>query len=84
MLMAGLYGGAAGTAEDALVLLVPAVGFRSGYRYRWLSLTLVLTPPALFTVWLLGHWLSSRVRAWDAGVAGVATYEAAAALVSDP
>lgn len=76
---AGLYGGAVGTAESALVLLTPVVPFRttaatSGY----------INPTAdggNATRTLqgvdIGQSAIFQVRAWDCGVPGIDSYEAA-------
>jgi hypothetical protein len=78
---AALYGGAVGTAEDSLVLLVPAVGFRSGTLAGYVNVgtagnrTVDSVPP--------GGTGLFQVRVWDAGAPGIASYEAARALISD-
>lgn len=80
--MAALYGGPAGTPEQSLTLLVPAVAFRAGTAAGYVSTTLgssrtvegvLAGAPAVF-----------QVRAWDVGVVGGASsYEAAVAINKD-
>ena len=74
---AGLYGGAAGTAPSAMVLLVPAVGFRTGAAAGYVD----PGSDAMRTVaGVAGNQLADfQVRAWDTGTA-VASYEEAVAL----
>lgn len=75
-----LYGGAVGTAEDSLVLLVPAVGFRSGALAGFANVG-TAGSRTVDSVAPGGTGLF-QVRVWDAGVAGVASYEAAQQLIS--
>jgi len=75
---AALYGGADGTAEGALQLLVPAVGFRSGAAAGYVNVGSLgsrslngVTPGAFAMV---------EIRAWDAnGNASVVDYASALA-----
>lgn len=77
---AGLYGGPAGTAADQLVLLVPSVGFRTGAAAGYVD-------PGSDAQRILanvapGAVAALQIRAWDAGVTGVDSYEAAKALAA--
>lgn len=75
---AGLYGGPTGTEEQNLVLLTPAVGFRTGAAAGYVdqsdtSRTLATVPPGGTGVF--------QVRAWDTGdLQASATFENAVAL----
>jgi len=73
---AALYAGADGTPEDALVLVVPAVGFRSGAAAGYVNVgsagsrAIAGVAPGAFAI--------VQIRAWDAnGVAGVTDYASA-------
>ncbi len=76
---AALYGGPAGTPEEQLVLLGPAVGFRTttaaGYIIQETN------PVRVVQGVLPGAPADFQVRAWDAGVPDVDSYEEAQALI---
>jgi len=76
---AGLYGGPAGTASDTWTLLVPAVGFVTGVRgYVNVGTSSSRTMQGVPA----GGSATVQIRAWDAGVAGIDSFESARALVS--
>lgn len=77
---AALYGGAPGTPENNLVLLTPAVGFKNGSLAGYVNVGTAGTR-TIDTI-APGNAAIVQIRAWDPGVTGVASYEAAAALVS--
>ncbi len=74
---AGLYGGPNGSARDALVLLVPCVGFRTGAASGYVN----PGSDAMRTVFNVpgGAMATLQVRGWDCGVS-VSSYEEAVAL----
>jgi len=75
---AALYGGADGTPEDQLVLLVPAVGFRSGAAAGYVNVG--SAGSRAITGVAPGAFAMVQIRAWDAnGVAGVTDYASAVA-----
>jgi hypothetical protein len=77
---AGLYGGAAGTAESELTLLTPSVPFRSGATAGYVNVTAAQGGSTRTTALAIGSAAVFQVRAWDAGQANITTYEAATAL----
>jgi hypothetical protein len=73
---AALYGGADGTPEDQLVLIVPSVGFRSGAAAGYVNVGSAGSR-AIPGV-LPGQFAIVQIRAWDAnGIAGVTDYDSA-------
>lgn len=69
-----LYGGADGTPEDQLVLIVPAVGFRTGAAAGYVNVGSAGSR-AIPGV-LPGQFAIVQIRAWDTGTS-TASYEAA-------
>lgn len=83
--MAGLYGAPAGFTEDNLILLVPAVGFRSGAAAGYVNVgsTASRMFPSTGTYAVAGNTPAVvQIRAWDMGVAGIDSYEAAQAYLA--
>lgn len=77
---AGLYGAPAGASVDQMVLLVPSVGFRTGAAAGYVNVG--STAARAIASVVPGADAVVQIRAWDAGVAGIASYEAAKALVA--
>jgi hypothetical protein len=76
---AGLYGAAAGTAQENYVLLVPSVGFRlttatAGYVNVGSASSRTVAGVAP------GALADFQIRAWDCGISGVLSYEDAVAI----
>ena len=75
---AGLYGGPEGTSEEGLVLLNPVVGFRSGIAAGYVDVG--SSSSRIVPNVGRGETGLFQIRAWDAGVPGVGSFDDAISL----
>lgn len=75
---AGVYVGSVGTPQEAMVLLAPACAFRSGAAAGCIDCgtSCQRTVPDI----AIGATVQVQMRAWDAGIPGIDSYEIAEAM----